>query len=197
MLTLDFDFSEIEKKLDGFTKVVEESTHKAAQAGAQVYYDEVRRRAVSVGNSRSIQDSIYQKFVPETAGDALGSSATFHVSWRKQYAKTNVKTGPNGDAYLPYSTIGYWIEFGHIQRYASYEKNGKWYTAVQPSKKGTKAPGRKASQAAKDAYYVMRAGGPIHWMPKSFLRSSYAAKQNEAVIAVETKLNALIMEAYK
>jgi hypothetical protein len=50
---------------------------------------------------------------------------------------------------------GHLVEFGHVQRYASYVgKDGNWYTAVRPEMRGKPKPKRGASQAAKDAYYV-------------------------------------------
>jgi HK97 gp10 family phage protein len=45
MITFDFDFSALSGKLDGITKAVDEGIRPAAQAGAQVFYEEARSRA--------------------------------------------------------------------------------------------------------------------------------------------------------
>lgn len=45
MITVDFDFSKITRKLDAIAVASKEALRPAAQAGAEVFYVEVRRRA--------------------------------------------------------------------------------------------------------------------------------------------------------
>jgi len=65
-------------------------------------------------------------------------------------------------------------------------KDGKWHTAIRPDKRGTKKPSRRASQAEKDAYYVLRPGGSVQWMGKSFLRGALD-KSGAAQEAIKTE----------
>lgn len=191
MLRVDLDLDGLLSRVDSLREVVDRAIHPAAQKGAQVYYDEVRARAISIGHSQQLQNSIYQKFVVRESNTG---KVTFHVSWRKQRNAVNVKM--RAPEQLPYTTIGYWIEYGYIQRYASYVgKDGNWYTAVRSDKQGTPAPGRKASQSTKDAYYVPRPGGPVQWLPRSFLRSSYEAKKSLAAQAAINEIQKHIAEA--
>jgi hypothetical protein len=115
---------------------VEEAARPAAQAMAQVLYDEMLRNVRAIPQKTGkLADSIYQVYSQDHSG---AGRATYHVSW-------NVRKAPHGHL----------VEFGHIQRYASYVgKDGNWYTAVRPEARGKPRPGRRASQAAKDAYYV-------------------------------------------
>lgn len=74
------------------------------------------------------------------------------------------------------------------------DKNGEWYTVKRPGVTG-KPPGRKASQAQKDAYWMPRKDGPVYWLPKSFLRSGYEAAKEKAVQAAQDRMKELIREA--
>ena len=196
MLKADFDLGPLLAKIDGLEEKIKASIRPAAFAGSDVFYKEVRTRALTIGGSKRLQDSVYQKFVADSAEGALGESATYHISWRKQRAKTNIKGAKSEDAGLPYSTIGFWVEFGRWQRYmVRTDKNGEWYTVARPESKGKPAPGRGASQAVKDAYWMPRKDGPVYWLPKSFLRSSYEAKKAEAVKAAQDRMKELIREA--
>jgi len=194
MLKFDLDLGPVLAKVANLEQAIKESIRPAAFAGSDVFYNEVRTRALTVGGSRRLQASIYQKFVVDSAKGTTGDSATYHISWRKQRAKTNVKGEKNPDAGLPYSTIGFWIEFGRMQRYmVRTGKDGEWYTVKRPGAKG-KPPGRNASQAQKDAYWMPRKGGPVFWLPKSFLRSSYEAKRAEAAKAAKDRFLQLVKE---
>lgn len=201
MLTVDFDFSSLLSKIDAMEAVIKKSIRPAAKAGAQVFYDEVQARALSVGGFR-LYASIYQKFVIDSATGTLGDSATYHVSWRKQAKKVNVKAGKDKDdeednaGGLVHTTMGFWIEFGRWQRYmARTGEDGEWYTVAKPFKKKADKPGRYATQAQKDAYWMPRKGGPVFHAPKSFLRSSYEAKKTEAAQAVQARMVQLLKEA--
>lgn len=195
MLKVDFDASSLLAKFDGIEEKLKAAIRPAAFAGSDVFYKEVRHRALAIGGSKRLQDSIYQKFVVDSKGGVLGESATYHISWRKGREKSS-DTAAKG-ASLPYTTIGFWIEFGRWQRYmVRTDKNGEWYTVKRPGVTG-KPPGRKASQAQKDAYWMPRKDGPVYWLPKSFLRSGYDAAKDKAVQAAKDRMRELLTEALR
>lgn len=193
MLKVDFDASSLLAKFDGIEEKLKAAIRPAAFAGSDVLYKEVRHRALAIGGSKRLQDSIYQKFVIDSKSGVLGESATYHISWRKGREKSS-DTAAKG-ASLPYTTIGFWIEFGRWQMYmVRTDKNGEWYTVKRPGATG-KPPGRKASQAQKDAYWMPRKDGPVYWLPKSFLRSGYEAAKEKAREAAQARMKELIREA--
>lgn len=156
-------------QIDTLEAAVEGAARPAAQAGAQVLYDEVKRNVAKLGRKTGNLDAaIYQAYSADNSGEGY---ATFHISW-------NAKKAPHGGL----------VEFGHLQRYATYlGKDGKWHTAVRPGKKGkAKKPSRRASQAAKDAYYVPLAT-PRQIPAKSFVRSA-ASKFEAAMDAAKAEL---------
>ena len=93
MLSLEFDFSKIAAKLDSITKAAEEGARPAAQAGAQVFYDEVKQRVpVSAKphksgkktyNPGTLRKAIYQAFADKESGK---DKAMYRVSWNKTHA---------------------------------------------------------------------------------------------------------------
>ena len=197
MLKVDFDLGPLIKKIDNLEQTIKESMRPAAKAGAQVFYEEVQARALAVGGY-GLYAAVYQKFVADDASAALGESATYHVSWRKQRAKTNVKGAKNPQAGLPHSTIGFWMEFGRWQRYmAVIDKNGEWHTVVRPEMKGKPVPRSGASQAEKDAYWMPRKGGPIFRGPRPFIRNSYDSQKSIAAKAANDRMAQLIKEKTK
>lgn len=194
MLRVEFDTGPLLAKFDGLEDAMRSAIRKAAFAGSDVFYKEVRHRALSIGGSKRLQAAIYQKFVVDSKGGVLGESATYHISWRKGHSQNN-KEGQAGEGALPSTTIGFWIEFGRWQRYmVRTDKNGEWYTVKRPGATG-KPPGRKASQAQKDAYWMPRKDGPVYWLPKSFLRSGYEAAKEKAREAAQARMKELIREA--
>jgi len=195
MLKVDFDTAPLMAKISGLEEKIKEAVRPAAFAGSDLLYKEVKQRALTVGGSKRVAAAIYQKFVVTSASGALGDSATYHISWRKGDSKNN-KKGHAGEGALPTTTIGFWIEFGRWQRYmVRTDKDGNWYTVKRPESVGKPAPGRDASQAQKDAYWMPRKDGPVYWLPKSFLRSSYEAKKAEAAQAAKARMAELIREA--
>jgi hypothetical protein len=180
-LNCKIDVSSLRNVLHGLDAKIDAAIRPAAQAGAQVFYNEAVTRAPS--KSGTLKSAIYQKFVPEESAE--GVRATYKVSWRTGLGK--------GETGLPTAPHGALLEYGWIQRYAVYTgTDGQWYTAVRPEMRGKPAPKRTASQATKDAYYVLRKGGPVQWLPKSFIRSSYDAKYATALEAVKATLVAEI-----
>ena len=96
MLTLEFDLSALEKQLDNIETAVGEAIRPAAQAGAQVFYDEVRTRAprsekmhFTKGKKQSyapgnLQRAIYQAF--DEQDSAPNKTASYSISWNKSKA---------------------------------------------------------------------------------------------------------------
>ncbi|WP_288896611.1 HK97 gp10 family phage protein [uncultured Delftia sp.] len=148
---------------------VHEAIRPVAQAGAQVLYERVKINVRALGRSTGNLDrSIYQAFSPEKSVD--GQRAEYHVSW-------NHITAPHGHL----------VEWGYLQRYRYYRGNdGQVRPMVRPGMDGKKPPGRRASQAQKDAYYVTLPT-PIQVPGKAFVRSAESAVP-EAQKAAEAEL---------
>ena len=93
MISIAFDLSKIAAKLDSITKAAEEGARPAAQAGAQVFYEEVRQRVpVSAKphksgkktyNPGTLRKAIYQAFADKESGK---DKAMYRVSWNKTHA---------------------------------------------------------------------------------------------------------------
>ena len=118
------NLDEILGEFDDLAYRVEKATRPAAQAAAQVFYDEARLNvsrlnkwtARTPGNRQPgvLQDAIYQTFSKDNSGANL---ATYHVSW-------NHKKAPHGHL----------LEYGHMQPYEYYiDKRGFFHTKVRPS----------------------------------------------------------------
>lgn len=86
------------------------SARPAAQAGAQVFYDEVNINVNRIGKKTgNLASSIYQVY----SDQSTPTKPTYHISW-------NVKKAPHGHL----------IEYGHFQTRKAYiGSDGKWYTS--------------------------------------------------------------------
>lgn len=146
----------------------EAAVRPAAQAAAQVLYEEVKANVDALGRvTGNLSRAVYQAYSDQRSGPGF---ATYAVSW-------NFTKAPHGGL----------VEFGHIQRYVSYVgSDGKWYTAVRPSMRGKPKPKRRASQAEKDAYYVTLAS-PKQIPAKAFVRGAQS-KFPQAAAAAEAEL---------
>lgn len=106
MISATFDFSKALSGLDKLTRAAEAATRPAAQAGAQVFYNEVLAR-VPVSESAhwfygthdkyffpagTLRNAVYQVFSKDNSGKA---KAMYHVAWNHRKA--------------PY---GFMVEFG-------------------------------------------------------------------------------------
>lgn len=162
------DLHGFNEMISGLEQDVEAAVRPAAQAGAQVFYEAVLQNVNALGRKTgNLAGSIYQAFSADNSGPGR---ATYHVSW-------NARKAPHAGL----------VEFGHIQRYAVHmAPDGKFYTLVRPSKRGTPKPRRRAGQAEKDAYYVPLPGGPRQVAAQPFMRPAFY-KQGEAFAAVEAK----------
>lgn len=170
-MKISADLSGVHALVAQLGAAAEEARRPAAQAMAQVLYDRVKLNVSKIGKKTgNLDSSIYQKFSPELSIDG---KSVYNISW-------NHLKAPHGHL----------VEFGYLQRYeVRLGKNGKWYTAVRAEAlaAGMKRPGRRATQAQKDAYYMPRPGGPVQWLGKAFVReaqSQIPAAQNagEAVL---------------
>lgn len=191
MLRVDFDLAGITTQVDKLAEVIEGAIRPAAQAAAQVFYNEVKLRAARASEkgwgTGNLSKAIYQAYAKKYA---TPDRAIYHVSWRRSLTVFD-QGAPTARSY------GHLLEYGWLQRYATYlDKKGNWVTAVRPEMLGKPKPKRRASQAMKDAYYVLRKGGPIQHPPRAFLRSSYEAKKQEALAAADKEMQERILKAF-
>jgi hypothetical protein len=193
VLKLDFNVAALTAQVENMGKIIKESERPVAKAGAQVYYDEVQIRAQQSGGNQ-LRDAVYQYFVK---GSGDGTPTTYHISWRKQRNRDK-KGEPPSSMQMPWSTIGYWMEFGRIAKYVQYQgTDGNWYTAAKPENRGKTPPwvtaGRKGPRPAEaDKWYQHRKGGPLQIAPRPFIRPSYDSKRAAALEAAKARLVQLI-----
>lgn len=167
-ITINTDLSGLNAMLDELGAAVEEATRPAAQAAAQVLYNEVQANVAKIGRKTgNLASSIYQAYSKDNSGDGR---ATYHVSWNAAKA--------------PHGTL---VEYGHLQRYRYYQRpDGQVRPMVRAGMEGKPKPGRHASQAAKDAYYVTLPS-PVHIAARPFIRPA-TAKFGEAMEAAKAEL---------
>lgn len=162
------DLSGINALLDELGERAESAARPAAQAAAQVLYNEVKKNVAALGRvTGNLDRSIYQAYSASNSGTGL---ATYHVSW-------NSSKAPHG----------WLVEKGHLQRYRYYKGNdGQIRPMVRPGMDDKPRPRRRASQAEKDAYYVTLPT-PIQVPAKAFVRRAQS-KFDEAYKAAEAEL---------
>lgn len=83
MISIAFDFSSILAKLTSVSKAAEKATRPAAQAGAEVFYREVKARAEPMRDSGRLDQAIYQAFMQDESGE---TSSKYRISWNKKEA---------------------------------------------------------------------------------------------------------------
>lgn len=150
------DLSGLESLFDDLGDAAEEAARPAAQAAAQVFYDAAKDNVSRIRRvSGKLAEAIYQVYSKDNSG--IGH-ATYHVSW-------NHTKAPHGGL----------VEYGHWQRYVVVNTKKGPRNAVRPEKQGQPKPRRRASQAEKDAYYVLRPDGPIYVPGKAFMRGAQRA----------------------
>ena len=144
--SISLDISALDRTIGGLTADCEEAARPAAQAMAQVLYDDVARRAAALGSKTGrLRSAIYQAF---SARQSVDGRAVYHVSW-------NPKKAPHGHL----------VEFGHTMTHAAYfdEKRQRWFTdkrrpiaprqvAAQPFVRPAIARFPAAQQAGFDRY---------------------------------------------
>ncbi len=164
------EFTELDRVVKDVTNVLAEAVRPAAQAGAQVMYDQVKRNVDKIGvETGNLKRSIYQVYSRSESGPLRAQYVVSH----------NKSTAPHGHL----------IEFGFLQKYQSIVMpDGRWATLVRPEMKKKRRPGRNASEAERDAYYVLRKKGPIQHPARPFLRAAYESHADKAADAVEERL---------
>lgn len=110
-LTINCDLSALDALIDGLGDKVEGAIRPAAQAGAQVLYNEVKKNVAAIGKvTGNLDSSIYQAYSRDNSED--GQRATYHISW-------NHRKAPHGHL----------VEYGHIKSFHVFMgKDGRWYT---------------------------------------------------------------------
>lgn len=166
------DLSGIESLFADLGDAAEEAARPSAQAAAQVIYDTAKRNVAGLGRvTGSLEHSIYQAY---SRDNSWAGVQTYHVSW-------NAKTAPHGGL----------VEYGHWQRYVVVNTKRGPRNAIRSEKQGTPKPGRRASQAEKDAYFVLRPGGPVYVPGKAFMRRALGAAPLATQAAVDVLMAAL------
>ena len=173
-LALRLDVTPMVKQVNATKEAAAAATRPAAQAGAQIYYDQVKLNVAALGRvTGNLDASIYQAY---SAANSGADHATYHVSW-------NATKAPHGGL----------VENGHLQRYRYFQdEHGRVQIMIRPEKRGLPRPSRRASQAEKDAYYVPLPT-PIQVPAKAFVRRA-ASRSGDALSAMEKRFFAELSE---
>ncbi len=109
-VTITVDLKGADAVLDGVAADSEAAARPAAQAMAQVLYDQVKLNVSRIRkHTGNLDRSIYQAFSPDNSS---AGRMTYHVSW-------NAKKAPHGHL----------VEYGHLQRYlVTIDERGRWIT---------------------------------------------------------------------
>ena len=109
--SITLDLRSLHAVLDAASRACKEAARPAAQAGAQVLYDEVKRNVSRIKRKTgNLAAGIYQVYSKSSSQD--GGTQAYHVSW-------NAKKAPHGHL----------VEFGHLQRYqVTYDPKTKRFT---------------------------------------------------------------------
>lgn len=94
MINMDLDLSAATAQMDNIKRAAEKAIRPAAQAGAQVYYAEVKLRAKRGNEVRHLKggrtrpagllaSAIYQVYSKDNSGQ---DRATYHISWNARIA---------------------------------------------------------------------------------------------------------------
>jgi hypothetical protein len=157
--TLTADTSE----LDGLAALLkdrwEEGLQPAAEAGAEVILQRLRRNVEALGRKTGrLRESLYKVLSRDNSGPYR---ATYHMSW-------NYKKAPHGSL----------VENGHWQRYAMFkDAQGRWRMQINMSFARTEGgqmrpwPKRNDSQDYKNSYFVPLAQ-PIWIKGEKFVASA-------------------------
>lgn len=194
------------------TDIVPKLVRPAAQAGAQVFYDEVRTRVAALGDAPekaaaeagvqvgtgNLLRSIYQA---HSEDKSINGKSAYVISWRTGKSK-------EGSGGLTTAPHGHLVELGHWRKYKVYKRNGRWFTRVRPEAIGLKVryigngkfrmvkiPGatrmEKPNHRMGDAKMSQYFDPLIEWKKvpgKAFIRLSYEAKKNAAQQAMIARM---------
>jgi len=172
-VTIKADLRALNAAIDALGMNAQQAVRPAAQAAAQVLYDDVKANVNKIKKkSGNLANAIYQVYSKTNSGPG---HATYHVSW-------NAKTAPHAGL----------VEYGHLQRYRYYKgADGQIRPMVRPGMDGTKRPGRRATQAQKDAYYVTLPQ-PVQVAARPFMRPAID-KFDKALKAAQEELSRRIL----
>lgn len=140
--SLKADLAGLNALMDELGNRAKAASRPAAQAAAQVLYDEVRRNVAKIRRKTgNLHKSIYQVYSRRNSRKTQGV-ATYHVSWNQ----SKTKGAPHGHL----------VEYGHLQRYEYYKDDqGRIRPKVRPGMQGKPPPKSNGrNRAALDAYYV-------------------------------------------
>lgn len=109
-LRIKVDTAGLSSMLQQMNEKVNGAVRPAAQAAAQVLYDNVKGNVARIGKvTGNLGNSIYQVYSKKNSSE---TKATYEVSYNRQKA-------PHGHL----------VEYGHIQKFKRYiGKDGNWYT---------------------------------------------------------------------
>ena len=172
---MTLDTRQVTAALDNFLgKVAGELSRPVAQAGAQVFVDEVRRRAGALGQKTgNLRGSIYQAFSKDNSGKY---ESTYHVSWR-----TERSSG------LPRAPHAHLLEYGYLRRFAIHKgPDGRWWTVVRPEMRGKYPRNGLPSRMPLEekARYLFRLPVDKKVPARPFLHPGYQAAKQNAVRAM-------------
>lgn len=168
-LSIKANLSGLRATLDKLGDRADAAARPAAQAAAQVLYDDVKANVAKIKRKTgNLASSIYQAYSKDNSGPGR---ATYHVSWNQKKARH-----------------GRLVEFGHLQRYEYYQdEKGRIRPKVRPEMMGKKKPTSSGrNRAALDAYYVTLPV-PIHVPARPFIRPAMA-KFPQAMEAARAEL---------
>jgi hypothetical protein len=134
-ITLSIDTSPIERALAALGDDIKAAIRPAAQAAAEVLYEDVKKNVRAIGRKTGIlENSIYQVYSKSLS--SKGDFSTYHISWNTKKAKH-----------------GWLVENGYLRRYQTYnDANGYFRLQISPGMQGKPIPSRGDSQAYKDSY---------------------------------------------
>lgn len=113
-MELDVDLSGLIDGIDQDYETLKDNARPAAQEMANVFYELARSNVLRLNQvTGNLYASIYQKYDDDQSEEGV---ARYVVSWRT--------SGAN----LPRAPHGHLVEFGYIQTYQRYFKDGQWYT---------------------------------------------------------------------
>ncbi len=110
--SISLDNLGIKAQLAGFKEDIAEALRPAAQSGAKVLYQEVKKNISLMGyKTGNLSRSIYQAYSKDNSVE--GKVQTYHISW-------NATKAPHGHL----------VEYGHVQTHVTVisKKTGKWIT---------------------------------------------------------------------
>jgi HK97 gp10 family phage protein len=110
-ISVRFNTNALKDMVDDLRDDVQQAERPAAQAGAQLLYEEVKRNVGALGSKTgNLQRSIYQAYSHDKSQNG---QEVYHISW-------NARKAPHGQL----------VEYGYTQRYQVIKdrRTGKWIT---------------------------------------------------------------------